>query len=188
MASWKSLCSGAASIRLEPPQREASAPRLPPTSSIVSLVSLSTARIRLQKALHTRLQLYTSHATLSLHFASPARPRVTSASASRTAGMATLLARRALVAALAAPDEPEAPPGSGTNLPKSVLIVATIAAGLSTLLSLWTVWLQLKNYRKITLQRFVVRILMMWVQHDTRSESRWGWRSKRRPRGTGRDL
>lgn len=75
--------------------------------------------------------------------------------------MATLLARRALAAALASPDQPEAPPGSGTNLPKSVLIVASISAGLSTLLSLWTVWLQLKNYRKITLQRFVVRILMM---------------------------
>lgn len=75
--------------------------------------------------------------------------------------MATLLARRALAVALEAPDEPGAPPGSGTNLPHSVLIVATALSLGSTLLSLWTVWLQLKNYRKITLQRFVVRILMM---------------------------
>ena len=52
-------------------------------------------------------------------------------------------------------------PGSGTNLPKAVLIVATVSAGLSTLLSLATVWLQLKNYRKIQLQRIVVRILVM---------------------------
>lgn len=57
----------------------------------------------------------------------------------------------------AAPDIP----GSGTNLPKAVLIVATVSAGLSTVLSLGCVWLQLKNYRKIQLQRIVVRILLM---------------------------
>jgi hypothetical protein len=55
------------------------------------------------------------------------------------------------------------PEGSGTNLPKAVLLLATISAALSTVLSLWTVWLQLKNYRKIALQRFVVRILIMYV-------------------------
>lgn len=74
--------------------------------------------------------------------------------------MATLLARRAYEVYIST-DTSNDPPGSGTNLPKSVLIVATVSAGLSTLLSLWTVWLQLKNYRKIRLQRFVVRILMM---------------------------
>lgn len=54
-------------------------------------------------------------------------------------------------------------PGSGTNLPPLVLLLATISAGFATVLSLWTIWLQLKNYRKITLQRFVVRILIMYV-------------------------
>lgn len=51
--------------------------------------------------------------------------------------------------------------GSGTDLPFIVLLLATISAVFSTILSIWTVILQLKNYRKINLQRFVVRILVM---------------------------
>ncbi|KDE02756.1 hypothetical protein MVLG_06702 [Microbotryum lychnidis-dioicae p1A1 Lamole] len=53
------------------------------------------------------------------------------------------------------------PGGSGTNLPRAVLIVATASSALATVLSLLTIWLQLKNYRKIALQRLVVRILVM---------------------------
>ncbi|KAM0749066.1 DUF300-domain-containing protein [Meredithblackwellia eburnea MCA 4105] len=59
------------------------------------------------------------------------------------------------------PVPPDSAPGSGTNLPPLVLLLATLSAGFSTLLSLGTVLVQLKNYRKITLQRFVVRILIM---------------------------
>lgn len=51
--------------------------------------------------------------------------------------------------------------GSGSRLPLWVLTTASICAGFSTVLSVWTVWLQLKNYRKVRLQRFVVRILVM---------------------------
>lgn len=51
--------------------------------------------------------------------------------------------------------------GSGTDLPFIILLLATISAVFSTILSIWTVILQLKNYRKINLQRFVVRILVM---------------------------
>jgi hypothetical protein len=63
-------------------------------------------------------------------------------------------------AAVKSPTDPPAP-GSGTNLPKKVLTLATVSAVLATVLSVWTIWLQLKNYRKIALQRFVVRILLM---------------------------
>jgi len=55
------------------------------------------------------------------------------------------------------------PLGSGSQLPLSVLITATISAGLSTILSIATVWLQLKHYHKPRLQRLVVRILVMCV-------------------------
>ncbi|GAA5942883.1 OSTA/TMEM184 family protein [Sporobolomyces koalae] len=51
--------------------------------------------------------------------------------------------------------------GSGSRLPPAVLICATVSAGLSTILSLVTVWLQLKHYHRPRLQRFVVRILVM---------------------------
>ncbi|GAA6005875.1 hypothetical protein JCM10207_007260 [Rhodosporidiobolus poonsookiae] len=61
-------------------------------------------------------------------------------------------------ASLAPTDDPI---GSGSNLPLPVLITATVSAGLSTLLSLWTVWLQLKHYHRPRLQRMVVRILVM---------------------------
>lgn len=64
-------------------------------------------------------------------------------------------------ATMTPPDVPNEPAGSGTNLPPLVLTLATICAALSTLLSIWTVILQLRNYRKITLQRWVIRILVM---------------------------
>ncbi|GAA6056584.1 hypothetical protein NBRC10513_001056 [Rhodotorula toruloides] len=51
--------------------------------------------------------------------------------------------------------------GSGSKLPLWVLVSATISAGLSTILSLGTIWLQLKHYHKPRLQRLVVRILVM---------------------------
>lgn len=53
--------------------------------------------------------------------------------------------------------------GVGGDLPTGVLIAASISAGLSTILSLATVWLQLKHYYKPRLQRLVVRILVMSV-------------------------
>lgn len=54
--------------------------------------------------------------------------------------------------------------GVGGDLPMGVLIAASISAGLSTILSLATVWLQLKHYYKPRLQRLVVRILVMSVR------------------------
>ncbi|GAA5992115.1 hypothetical protein JCM10908_001774 [Rhodotorula pacifica] len=51
--------------------------------------------------------------------------------------------------------------GTGGDLPTGILIAASISAGLSTILSLATVWLQLKHYHKPRLQRLVVRILVM---------------------------
>ncbi|GAA5867370.1 hypothetical protein JCM8547_003323 [Rhodosporidiobolus lusitaniae] len=56
---------------------------------------------------------------------------------------------------------PDAGAGSGSHLPFFVLLAASLAAGGSTLLSLWTVWLQLKHYHRPRLQRMVVRILVM---------------------------
>lgn len=65
----------------------------------------------------------------------------------------------AAAAAVAAGEGSDA--GSGTRLPPLVLALATASALLATVLSVGTIWLQLKNYRKITLQRIVVRILIM---------------------------
>ncbi|GAA5946790.1 hypothetical protein JCM10213_009075 [Rhodosporidiobolus nylandii] len=59
------------------------------------------------------------------------------------------------------PFDPDTGAGSGAHLPPAVLLTATLSAGLSTILSLWTVWLQLKHYHKPRLQRMVVRILVM---------------------------
>ncbi|GAA6044171.1 hypothetical protein JCM8097_007217 [Rhodosporidiobolus ruineniae] len=56
---------------------------------------------------------------------------------------------------------PDPGAGSGSHLPAPVLVAATVSAGLATLLSLWTVWLQLRHYHRPRLQRFVVRILVM---------------------------
>ncbi|GAA5879900.1 hypothetical protein JCM16303_004390 [Sporobolomyces ruberrimus] len=63
---------------------------------------------------------------------------------------------------LSSKDDPDSGSvGSGSHLPKAVLISATVSAALSTILSLVTVWLQLKHYHRPRLQRFVVRILLM---------------------------
>ncbi|KAH9822213.1 organic solute transporter Ostalpha-domain-containing protein [Melampsora americana] len=51
--------------------------------------------------------------------------------------------------------------GSGSRLDPRLLYSAGLSAGLATLLSVWCVCQQLRNYRKPILQRFVVRILIM---------------------------
>lgn len=54
------------------------------------------------------------------------------------------------------------PGGSGTSkLSNAAIIVAGVASLVATLLALFSIWLQLKNYRKPLLQRYVVRILLM---------------------------
>jgi len=70
----------------------------------------------------------------------------------------------------------ESPPsGSGSRLGSAVVIVsgfiylfvarinllAGVFAFIATCISLFSIWLQLKNYRKPLLQRYVVRILLM---------------------------
>ncbi|KAG9319481.1 hypothetical protein KVV02_002730 [Mortierella alpina] len=51
--------------------------------------------------------------------------------------------------------------GSGAELPSAAVWAAGLFAFSSTLISLVAIWMQLKNYRKPLLQRFVVRILWM---------------------------
>lgn len=51
--------------------------------------------------------------------------------------------------------------GTGQQLTRATIIVAGVASLMATLLSLVSVWFQLKNYRKPLLQRYVVRILLM---------------------------
>lgn len=51
--------------------------------------------------------------------------------------------------------------GSGSNLPLGILATALLSAFLATTLSCFTIILQLKNYRSVHLQRWVVRILVM---------------------------
>ncbi|CAD6577133.1 MAG: hypothetical protein CYPHOPRED_000172 [Cyphobasidiales sp. Tagirdzhanova-0007] len=51
--------------------------------------------------------------------------------------------------------------GSGVALPSEVLLVGALSASASTIVSIWSIVLQLKNYRKPLLQRWVVRILLM---------------------------
>ncbi|EPQ28518.1 uncharacterized protein PFL1_03821 [Pseudozyma flocculosa PF-1] len=51
--------------------------------------------------------------------------------------------------------------GSGRSLPNALLIVSTLSALFATLFSFYLIWKQLKNYRKPTLQRYVVRLLVM---------------------------
>ncbi|PWW75104.1 DUF300-domain-containing protein [Tuber magnatum] len=54
------------------------------------------------------------------------------------------------------------PGGSGTSkLSRAAIIVAGVASLVATLLSCFSIWLQLKNYRKPLLQRYVVRVLLM---------------------------
>ncbi|KAK9773582.1 putative Transmembrane protein 184 [Seiridium cardinale] len=51
--------------------------------------------------------------------------------------------------------------GTGGRFQVSATIVAGVASLAATLLSIVSVWFQLKNYRKPLLQRYVVRILLM---------------------------
>ena len=74
-------------------------------------------------------------------------------------------------------DDPTTPPatGSGSRLGEAVIIVAGkddisnlltcegVFSAIATCISLFSIWLQLKNYRKPILQRYVVRILLMYV-------------------------
>ena len=43
-----------------------------------------------------------------------------------------------------------------------MLIDVGVFSGIATCISLFSIWLQLKNYRKPILQRYVVRILLMY--------------------------
>ncbi|KAE8355296.1 organic solute transporter Ostalpha-domain-containing protein [Aspergillus coremiiformis] len=51
--------------------------------------------------------------------------------------------------------------GTGSSLAKTVVIIAGVSSLVASLLSLLSIWLQTKNYRKPLLQRYVVRILLM---------------------------
>ncbi|PGH16854.1 hypothetical protein AJ79_01498 [Helicocarpus griseus UAMH5409] len=51
--------------------------------------------------------------------------------------------------------------GTGSRLARVTVIIAGVASFVATVLSLVSIWLQTKNYRKPLLQRYVVRILLM---------------------------
>ncbi|KAL1994841.1 hypothetical protein VTN49DRAFT_1028 [Thermomyces lanuginosus] len=51
--------------------------------------------------------------------------------------------------------------GTGSRLARVVIILAGVCSLVATLLSIASIWLQTKNYRKPLLQRYVVRILLM---------------------------
>ncbi|KAL4820268.1 organic solute transporter Ostalpha-domain-containing protein [Aspergillus spinulosporus] len=51
--------------------------------------------------------------------------------------------------------------GTGSSLARAAVIVAGVCSLVATLLSVVSIWLQTKNYRKPLLQRYVVRILLM---------------------------
>ncbi|PPQ96895.1 hypothetical protein CVT26_005881 [Gymnopilus dilepis] len=51
--------------------------------------------------------------------------------------------------------------GSGSRLPTAVLTLAGISTVIAVLVSMMSIWLQLRNYRKPALQRMVVRIMVM---------------------------
>jgi hypothetical protein len=51
--------------------------------------------------------------------------------------------------------------GSGAHLPRVVLVSAIASSLLATAISLYSIYLNLINYRKIHLQRQVVRIMFM---------------------------
>lgn len=59
--------------------------------------------------------------------------------------------------------EHESPEGSGSgrSLPLPLLVVSTLSAIFASVFSVFLIWKQLKNYRKPTLQRYVVRLLLM---------------------------
>ncbi|PWN49784.1 DUF300-domain-containing protein [Violaceomyces palustris] len=51
--------------------------------------------------------------------------------------------------------------GSGRSLPSALLVVSSLSALFATAFSFFLIWTHLKNYRKPTLQRYVVRLLVM---------------------------
>ncbi|EEA28724.1 hypothetical protein TMatcc_002924 [Talaromyces marneffei ATCC 18224] len=51
--------------------------------------------------------------------------------------------------------------GTGSRLTRVLIIISGVASLVATLLSIVSIWLQMKNYRKPLLQRYVVRILLM---------------------------
>ncbi|KAJ9474827.1 Transmembrane protein 184-like protein [Pseudozyma hubeiensis] len=70
------------------------------------------------------------------------------------------LAKAVTVAKQPQRDSPEGS-GSGRSLPLPLLVVSTLSAIFASLFSVYLIWKQLKNYRKPTLQRYVVRLLLM---------------------------
>jgi Organic solute transporter Ostalpha len=73
---------------------------------------------------------------------------------------------------IVAQDDTPPTTGSGSRLGSAVVIVSGttshftntgVFAFIATCISLFSIWLQLKNYRKPILQRYVVRILLMYV-------------------------
>ncbi|KAJ1020517.1 hypothetical protein NDA13_005833 [Ustilago tritici] len=68
---------------------------------------------------------------------------------------------RSLAKAKQPEHEPPEGSGSGRSLPMPLLVMSTLAALLATVFSVFLIWKQLKNYRKPTLQRYVVRLLLM---------------------------
>ncbi|KIM23098.1 hypothetical protein M408DRAFT_11734 [Serendipita vermifera MAFF 305830] len=57
--------------------------------------------------------------------------------------------------------KPDHGSGSGSALHPAILITAGIAAFAATVLATFSIWLQLKNYRRPILQRQVIRIMLM---------------------------
>ncbi|ORY10042.1 organic solute transporter Ostalpha-domain-containing protein [Clohesyomyces aquaticus] len=53
------------------------------------------------------------------------------------------------------------PGGTGDRFARAVTIVAGVSSLVATLITIVSIWLQAKNYRKPLLQRYVVRILLM---------------------------
>ncbi|KAI0420520.1 hypothetical protein F5X98DRAFT_332469 [Xylaria grammica] len=51
--------------------------------------------------------------------------------------------------------------GTGEKFTTATTIVAGVFSLAATVLSIVSIWFQLKNYRKPLLQRYVVRILLM---------------------------
>lgn len=71
--------------------------------------------------------------------------------------------------------------GTGARLGDIVVILTGVFALLSILLTVLSIWLQVKNYRKPLLQRYVVRILLLvpffasasWASLVSLRASRW---------------
>jgi len=53
--------------------------------------------------------------------------------------------------------------GTGQKFTYATTVVAGVASLSATLMSIVSIWLQTKNYRKPLLQRYVVRILLMYA-------------------------